>query len=310
MSTEYKNELARIKEVLREHPRGRTVTDISKAININRNSVAKYLDVLQVTGKVDMRMFGPAKAYFLSHRVPISTIWNLSSDYIIVMNSELELTQMSDDFSYFLGVDKVKMLGRKIQDLNLPMFLKDSVTDDLEEALGGKESITENWFEMRKVLFCFRSKMVPMVFDDGSRGITLVMEDITEQKKAESALRDCEERYRALLLSFKDLFFRTDLDGQINTVSPSVIEMTGYRPREIKGLPLSVLFRTNDEYYRLMKQLEEEGEIEDHEIEAVDKSGERFSASLSLSFVLDDAGNRENVVGVIRNISEGRPPSE
>ena len=76
----YHPELSHIKELLRSHPRGMTIIDISQKIGINRNSVAKYLDVLLISGQVEMHAVGTAKLYFLSKRVPISAMLSLSSD--------------------------------------------------------------------------------------------------------------------------------------------------------------------------------------------------------------------------------------
>ena len=49
----YDRELARIKNFLKGSSKGYTVTEISHAIDINRNSVAKYLDVLCISGAVE-----------------------------------------------------------------------------------------------------------------------------------------------------------------------------------------------------------------------------------------------------------------
>ena len=59
----YKDELSRIKKILKANPRGLTITEISHKIDINRNSVAKYLDVLVTSGHVEKRQVGPAKVY-------------------------------------------------------------------------------------------------------------------------------------------------------------------------------------------------------------------------------------------------------
>ena len=62
----YEHEFALIKKILQENPKGMTVTDISRKIKINRNSVAKYLDIMRISGHVEMITFGPAKVFFPS----------------------------------------------------------------------------------------------------------------------------------------------------------------------------------------------------------------------------------------------------
>ena len=78
----YQHEITLIKKILQENPKGMTVTDISRKIKINRNSVAKYLDIMRISGHVEMITFGPAKVFFPSRRVPISNMLNYTSDFI------------------------------------------------------------------------------------------------------------------------------------------------------------------------------------------------------------------------------------
>ena len=73
---EYQREITLIKRVLSDNPKGMTVTDISRKIKINRNSVAKYLDIMRISGHVEMITFGPAKVFFPSRRIPISDMLN------------------------------------------------------------------------------------------------------------------------------------------------------------------------------------------------------------------------------------------
>ena len=40
----YKEEFTRIKRLLKENPRGLTISDISEKLNINRNTLSKYLE--------------------------------------------------------------------------------------------------------------------------------------------------------------------------------------------------------------------------------------------------------------------------
>ena len=58
--------------------------------------------------------------------------------------------------------------------------------------------------------------------------------DTTERKKAEEALRESEARYRRIFESFRDIYFRTDVEGVLTEVSPSV-ERWGYNREGLIG---------------------------------------------------------------------------
>ncbi len=186
---DYQKELTRVKEILRANPRGMTVTDISREININRNSVAKYMDVLLISGQVDMKRMGPAKAYFLSHRVPISAMLNFSSDYIIAFNSHLEMVQVNDNFLDLINVERDNVVGRKWSEAPPDIFNDPDITTGLQKGLEGKDSTFDKMLQVRGTDLHFHIKFVPATFQDGSLGVTLIMENITERRQMEEALK-------------------------------------------------------------------------------------------------------------------------
>ena len=65
-------------------------------MEMNRNLVAKYLDILLISGQVEMQVIGAAKVYFLSHRVPISSLLEFSSDMVIILDSALTIMQVNE----------------------------------------------------------------------------------------------------------------------------------------------------------------------------------------------------------------------
>ena len=60
---DYQDETTRISELLSGHPDGLSITEISASLSINRNTVSKYLDILQTRGVVDGRKRGTSKIY-------------------------------------------------------------------------------------------------------------------------------------------------------------------------------------------------------------------------------------------------------
>jgi PAS domain S-box-containing protein len=59
-------------------------------------------------------------------------------------------------------------------------------------------------------------------------------EDVTERLQAEEALRESEARYRHIFESIQDIFYRTDAEGIITEISPSV-ERVGYSREQLVG---------------------------------------------------------------------------
>ena len=136
----YQQEITMIKRILQENPKGMTVTDISRKIKINRNSVAKYLDIMRISGHVEMITFGPAKVFFPSRRVPIHDMLNYTSDYILVFDSNLKITMANDSFIDFLGVPREELLGQMINEVFSRIFQNHTeLLVGINEALEGKK---------------------------------------------------------------------------------------------------------------------------------------------------------------------------
>jgi PAS domain S-box-containing protein len=60
-----------------------------------------------------------------------------------------------------------------------------------------------------------------------------IIQDVTERKRIEDALRKSEERFRLIAENAHDLIYRMSLpDGRYEYVSPAVERITGYSPEE------------------------------------------------------------------------------
>jgi two-component system, sensor histidine kinase and response regulator len=67
------------------------------------------------------------------------------------------------------------------------------------------------------------------------------LRDITLRKQAEAALRESEERHRAILQTAMDGFWRADAQGRLLEVNDAYCRMSGYSERELLGMSTSQL---------------------------------------------------------------------
>jgi PAS domain S-box-containing protein len=179
----YNQELEQIKRVLRSSAKGLTVTEIARHMQVNRNSVAKYLDILRTSGLVEMKAVGSAKIYSLTKRVPISSILSLSSDYIFVLDNDAKITYVNDNVLNFEQKTVEEIIGKDAESVSLAFFSTPDIHKLITEGITGKEIIRE--FEVVKddQHFFFRAKFVPSILEDRKKGLLLLLEDITEVKK-------------------------------------------------------------------------------------------------------------------------------
>ncbi len=233
-----RKELSRIKEVLKDNPRGMTVTEISKAIGMNRHSVAKYMDMFVVSGHVDMRAFGPSKIYYLSTRLPISAMLSLSSDLIIILDKNLSIVNVNERFVEFTGIKRNDILNKSMEYFSFPIEFKPSIIPSIKNALNGQESRVDAYYNQKNREFDFIVKFIPTVFDDGEKGVTVIFEDVTERKRIENAIRESEQKFRNIIEQSSDGLILADERGIVIEYNKSCEIISGFNGKDMIGKPI------------------------------------------------------------------------
>jgi len=218
---------------LKEHPRGMSVSDLAAAVGINRNTVSRYLDVLLVSGQVEMETYGKAKVFYLSQRVPIAAMLNFSSDLVLVLDRDRRIVQANDAVCTFAGRERDEIIGSSIETSPLAAFDHPLIRSRITDALNGREVTEELRFLRHDEEIFFRIKFLPTVFDDGAPGVTIILENITEERRAQEALRESELLFRSLVENISDLILNVDEACMFTYVSPKSREILGYAPEEM-----------------------------------------------------------------------------
>jgi len=78
----FPEEISAIRKILLENPDGLTIRNIAAMLGMNRNSTAKYLDMLQMQGGVTLKRSGPSKIYYLADKLPAAAILKLTKSCI------------------------------------------------------------------------------------------------------------------------------------------------------------------------------------------------------------------------------------
>jgi PAS domain S-box-containing protein len=130
-------------------------------------------------------------------------------------------------------------------------------------------------------------------------------QDITARKLVEQALRQSEERYRALFENAKDVTYVHDLSGKYTSVNRAAEKLTGYRLSEILGksfinfVPPEQIENIRSQ---LCRKLVEEGETS-YESEVITKDGRRLAVEVNSHLIFEN-GAAVAVQGTARDITE------
>jgi PAS domain S-box-containing protein len=240
MMQDYEQELIAIKDLLKKNPNGMSVTDISKALKKNKNTVGRYLDILLISGQVDMRAYGMAKVYTMSQRVPLSAMLSYSKELIMVLDTESRITDINDNFLKLLRLPREESVGKNISYLQSPEVDVHELLDIITSGKGKQEAMVT--FHVKDSGDrIFHQKCVPTVFDDGRKGITLILEDVTEHMVAEREIRESEERFRMMADNIRDGLIIIE-NGKTIYANNRIAEITGYSFKELWAMePLTIV---------------------------------------------------------------------
>jgi PAS domain S-box-containing protein len=234
---------AQIKDVLRKNPQGLSITGIVNAVKINRNTAGRYLESLLVSGQVEMRHFGMAKIYTLSHRVPLSAVLSISSELILQLDSDLRIVYANEPLVSFLGTTQKELFGKNIQySVMVPVLddLFEPFMKQVQDGLDGMEWNGELTFRQQEIIFACR--IAPTAFDNGQKGVSVILEDITGRKKGEERVRKSEELYRSLAETAQDLIFVINAQDRVEYVNSYAAAVIGKTGNEIVNMERSAIF--------------------------------------------------------------------
>lgn len=185
--------------MLAENPKGLTIEEVSRKLTLNRATAAKYLNAMAVSGQAEVRALGPAKVFYSSHRLPLADLMSLSSDLILVLDDGLFVLHANDTLLYHFGLESGEVKGLRLDLSPLAPFLAGADAGRLMQTLEGAEHVFDCEVERGGMTRYYRGRALPLVFEAGARGVGLILEDVTGDRRHQQELETrVQERTREL----------------------------------------------------------------------------------------------------------------
>ncbi len=238
--------IRRIKKILMSHPGGLTISDLAEKIRLNRNSTAKYLEILLISGDARMSMVGPAKVYTYTQRMSISAMLKFSTDFIILIDNEMQVLDANENAQKILGMSRDELIGIPIEQVRSPVIEAISIPRIFEEIQIKGEQRLEFGITRNNELRNFRVRIIPTIFEIGDEGLTIIGEDITEQIRSAESLTISEARYRAIVQDQTDAICRWRSGGEITFVNEAFCRVTGIPSDIPQGASIFSYLRKDD----------------------------------------------------------------
>jgi PAS domain S-box-containing protein len=196
--------------------------------------------------------------------------------------------------------------GRRVPRTELPLALAlQGVTTKNRELSVQRKDGTRRWEIVNAA---------PIYNEAGERiAAFAVFLDITEQKRAEEALRESEEKFRNLVETTSDWIWETDAKGNYSYASPRVRDLLGYEPDEVIGrkpfdfMPADEAERLASEFVRITAERRPIFNLENVNLR---KDGNQVILETSGVPRFDPQGNFLGYRGIDRDITDRRRAEE
>lgn len=174
----FPDEVEAIRNLLAENPDGMSIKAIASLLSMNRNSVAKYLDMLHMQGRVTIRRYGSAKFYSLANILPIAALMKLSSDYVVIFSQGFVIVDMNEAFLKLLRSVRADIIGKPVREVNIFTESFPDITRLLSEGLKGREIRISAVLVLPDRSLAGTFTFSPVFFENGDPGVALIA-DIT-----------------------------------------------------------------------------------------------------------------------------------
>jgi PAS domain-containing protein len=174
------------------------IKEIAAICSLNRHTVARKLDTLELLGRVRKIEIGNAKKYYITKAISVSSLIDISSDLILVLNEGWEVQYINIAAQKHLEVSDQIITGKRLDLLHLEIFSTPEVVCILKEFSFQKVSKiilpvtkkgSEYWYEISIMNISLRP---------GSIFIAVIASNITEKFLNERTIIENEAIYRSL----------------------------------------------------------------------------------------------------------------
>ena len=151
----------------------------------------------------------------------------------------------------------------------------------------------------------------PFVGPDGSPCKLGISRDISDQKRAERALRQSEKRFRVLVETMNEGLGMQDEHGDWIYVNDRFCEMLGYSRDEMIGQPVTHFLTEADQLtYEEQTAKRRRGEVQSYELMWEKKDGQRIFTRISPKAISDGRGQFKGSFAIITDITERKQAEE
>ncbi|MBU2524656.1 PAS domain-containing protein [Patescibacteria group bacterium] len=197
----------------------------------------------------------------------------------------------------------------KINVFKLPSYLKSGLINKITEGLSGKYFVVKELTYTSQIgnKTTIRNFVGIPLIKNNEKKLIIIVEDVTEYKLTEKALRESEKRFKDLILNMADWVWEVNSEGKYVYTSSRVEKILGYESKEIIGkTPFE--FMPKSESVKIGKIFQEivanKKPIINLQNWNISKEGKRICILTNGVPIIDESGQLLGYRGVDKDITE------
>ena len=266
---------------------------------------------LQLTVHALPPLENPEKKAGLTENI-LNTIIETIPQPLYIKDDQFRYINCNQAFCDYFGKIRNEIIGATAFDIIDEERAKRHRTNDIELLKSGisqkyESKLPANDQKDHDVVF---HKSIVIDEQGNKLGIVGIIEDITENKKNKAELIENEQKYKNIFENVQDVFYRTDLNGILTEISPSIERYTRYVHSDIIGQPIDTFYVDPNVRKLFLEEIREKGEVQDYEILLKGLGDQQVWSSVNAHFTYDENGNVTGVEGTIRDLTERKQTEE
>ncbi|AKB12752.1 PAS domain S-box-containing protein [Methanosarcina thermophila] len=189
---------------------------------------------------------------------------------------------------------------------------REYVDNAVKEALNGKPYSIDHRIILDNGEERILHEQAEVIFNEEHIPVRMrgTVQDITEQKKAEEALKLANAYNRSLIEASIDPFVTISPDGKITDVNHSTEIVTGYSRKELIGTDFSDYFTEPEKAREGYQRVFQEGSVRDYPLEIRHRNGKITPVLYNASVYRNEAGEVVGIFAAARDITEQKKAEE
>jgi PAS domain S-box-containing protein len=215
----------------------------------------------------------------------------------------------NDQFVELMGSSREKLIGfntpKQTSDEKLRAAITRALAGETAEYEGDYTSITGNKTTSLRIVFN------PTEPGASPTEVIATLEDITERKQAQEAIRESRERLNTILKTTAQGFWLNDQDDNMMEVNGAMCQILGLSKEKIIGRNFfDFLDEKNKEIVGEQNRMRKKGIHSMYEISLIRSDGQQVPCLMNASPLLDADGNEIGSFGMTTNIAERKQMEE